>query len=236
MNDSGLNAVTRLLAPIKNRIMMMIGRAVLTAVDDSKGIQLLTMSLLNAEVRDKIERMQNYGFTSHPKPNAEGIVVFPGGDRSHGICIVCDDRTFRLKPMAEGEVALYSDEGDYVWLKRDRKMFINTMELTVDAGTKVVVNTPDATVNCQTAEVNATSQMDINTPTLNISDDVNIGGNLDVTGNIDSGATITAATNVQTTASGGISLTEVQSAYNSHTHQYDDDGSAETTSGPNNSV
>ena len=220
-----------MISPLMNKVQMMVGRAVLQAIDDSKGIQLLKLALLKDEVRSKVERFQNYGFTSHPKPDAEAIVIFPSGDRSHGICIVCDDRVYRLKNMAEGEVALYSDEGDYIWLKRGRKMFVNTVELQVDASTSVVVNSPTVTVNANT-EVN------INTPTLNVSDNVNVGGNVQVDGTIDADGVITSQVDVRTPAGGGdgIGLLEIQSDYNVHTHDYDDDGNTETTTGPNTQI
>jgi len=74
----------RLLAPLQRRIMLIIGRAVIKAVNDDSKMQALQISLLNGELRDGVERVQNYGFTSHPHNGAEGVCLFVGGDRSHG--------------------------------------------------------------------------------------------------------------------------------------------------------
>ena len=45
--------------------------------------------------------------------------MFFGGDRSHGIVFCVADRRFRLKNMKPGEVALYDDLGQKVYLTRD---------------------------------------------------------------------------------------------------------------------
>ncbi|WP_431477838.1 phage baseplate assembly protein domain-containing protein [Massilia eburnea] len=61
---------------------------------------------------------RNTGFTSVPKPGAEGVVVFVGGNRDHGLVIAVEDRRFRLKGLASGEVAIYDDQGQKVHLTR----------------------------------------------------------------------------------------------------------------------
>lgn len=125
----------RLSAPLARRIRLVIARGFVRLVNDTLKMQGLQVSLLADEVRSDVERFQQYGFTSHPHPNAEAIVVFPGGNRDHGIVIAVDDRRYRLKNLAQGEVALYTDEGDYVLLKRNRN-------IEVLAGTKVKVTAP----------------------------------------------------------------------------------------------
>lgn len=114
-----MNAVIdRLVAPLRRRVRLMISRAVLSAVNDAGGIQLVQVKLLAGEVRDGVERMQDYGFTSVPKPGAEGVMACVSGDRDHGIVVVMDDRRYRLKWLASGEVALYDDLGHIIHLTR----------------------------------------------------------------------------------------------------------------------
>jgi len=110
--------VTRMVRPLRNRVYMMVSRAVVEMANDESRMQLLKMSVLAGEERDGVERFQNYGFTSVPKEGAEAVVVCPQGNREHMIAIVVDDRRFRFKAMAEGEVAMYSDEGDFIHIKR----------------------------------------------------------------------------------------------------------------------
>ncbi len=119
-----------LLRPLKLRVMGMIGRGLITLVDDSKRMQSVQFQGLGSETSDRIERVQNYGFTSVPKKpeesgkGAECIIVAIGGDKSHEVVIVVDDRRFRFRAdadagMKEGEVAIYDDLGQYVHLTRD---------------------------------------------------------------------------------------------------------------------
>lgn len=102
--------IDKLLAPVRRRVRLMISRAILAGINDGVGIQLVQVKLLDGEVRDGVERMQNYGYTSVPLPGAEGVMACVSGDRDHGIVIVMDDRRYRIKGLQPGEVAVYTDE------------------------------------------------------------------------------------------------------------------------------
>lgn len=129
----------RLMAPLERRVLLLVGRALVETVKDSTGIQTMQVSILKGEVKDGVERLQNYGFTSRPKKGAEACVLFLGGNRDHGIVIAVDDRRYRLKGLSEGEVALYTDQGDKVHLKRG-----GTIE--VKASSKVILDCPDVEI------------------------------------------------------------------------------------------
>jgi len=116
--------VTQMIKPLRNRVVNMISRAVVESIDDSMKMQIAKVSLLAGENRSGVERFQDYGFTSYPKAGAEGLAVCPQGNREHVILIKVDDRRFRLKALAEGEVALYTDEGDKIHLKRGGKIVV----------------------------------------------------------------------------------------------------------------
>ncbi len=75
------------------------------------------------------EYFQHYGFTSRPLKDAEGILIKDGNNI---ILIASDDRRYRLQ-IEDGEVALYTDEGDKIHLKRNK-------EISISSGGKVVVN------------------------------------------------------------------------------------------------
>lgn len=128
------NLITAMLRPLRTRILMTISRGVLESLKDDQGIQLVKLDIMAGENRDNIERFQQYGFTSVPKPGAEAVIIFQGGNREHGICISIDDRKFRLKALAEGEVALYTDEGDKIHFKRGGIInIVATSKVKVDA-------------------------------------------------------------------------------------------------------
>lgn len=137
-----IDQLNRLLAPIQRRAMLMIGRCVLNAVSDGAPVQLVQLSGLADEVRDKVERMAEYGFTSNPLPGAKGVAVFVGGERGHGVVIATGDSRYRLQELEPGEVALYTDEGDKIVLKRGRVIEVTTETLVVNASTKVRFVTP----------------------------------------------------------------------------------------------
>ena len=112
----------RALARVANRIRMLVARGNVRLVDDAAGIQIVQVSAMKGETRAQLERFQAYGFTSVPFHGAEAVVLFVGGDRAHGLVLSIDDRRYRLQSLESGEVALYTDEGDKIVLKRDRKI------------------------------------------------------------------------------------------------------------------
>ncbi|MHC1701807.1 MAG: phage baseplate assembly protein V [Humidesulfovibrio sp.] len=86
----------------------MAARCVLRLASDGLKMQAVQVGLLDGETADDVERFQNYGITSVPLPGAEGVALFLGADRAHGVIIAMDDRRYRLKGLEGGEVALYS--------------------------------------------------------------------------------------------------------------------------------
>jgi phage baseplate assembly protein V len=125
----------RFLRPINLRTRNAVKRCVVHRVDDERKVQQVQISLLKGELFDKKERFQHYGFTSNPPLGMEGIAVQVMGDPGNTVVIADGDRKYRIKPMESGEVAIYTDEGDSIILKRNNKIEIKTSELTIDAAT-----------------------------------------------------------------------------------------------------
>lgn len=188
-------AVAQLVGPLKRRVLLMVGRGVLSLVNDELTLQSLQVGLLADELRDGVERFQQYGFTSHPHPGAEAVVVFAGGDRSHGLAVAVDDRRYRLRGLAQGEVALYTDEGDTVVLRRDR-----TIEVT--AGAQVTVTAP-------LVEVAASTQVTLTTPLCEITGNLEVGGVVVAQGAISSATSVADPTGT---------MDAMRGAYNPHVH------------------
>lgn len=111
-------ATSRATAPLHRRIMNMLGRAVLRLVDDAAGLQRVQVTVLAGEVRDGVERFQDYGFTSHPLAGADALLVFLGGNRDHPVAVAVADRRHRQTGLEPGEVAVYDDQGQSVHLTR----------------------------------------------------------------------------------------------------------------------
>lgn len=128
-------AFGRFLAPYARRLGNLLARGVVSVVNAAAKMQVLQVKLLAGEAKAGLEHFEPYGFTAHPHAGAEALAVFLDGDRSHGIVIVTPDRRYRLTGLAAGEVALYTDEGDKIVMKRG-----NVIEIT--AATKVRMVTP----------------------------------------------------------------------------------------------
>jgi len=129
----------RWLDPIRRKIRLIVNRAIVSAVRDDQGFQVLQLKGLPREILDGVERFQNYGFTSVPLKGSEAIVAFLGGSRSHGVAIAVDDRRHRKKDLQPGESAQYSDEGDSITLKRG-----NLIE--IKGSGKIDINAPDVKI------------------------------------------------------------------------------------------
>ena len=125
---------------VKRMVLNVVNRAVVRLVNDDLKMQAMQIEVLRGEVRQAVERFQNYGFTSVPMKGAEAVVLFPGGLREQGLIIAVDDRRYRLKGLEAGEVAIYTDEGDYVHLKRNNQMVLHSES-------KIIFDTPLAEVS-----------------------------------------------------------------------------------------
>lgn len=115
-----IDLLQRLLRPLRTQLSNMVARAVVRLADDAKKMQVLQVVILDGETREGVERFQPYGLTSVPLDGAEAVVLAVGGRRDHLLAVVVDDRRHRKKDLAAGEVALYTDEGASVHLKRGR--------------------------------------------------------------------------------------------------------------------
>jgi phage baseplate assembly protein V len=165
------NDFKRLIAPLQRKIFLLLGRALLTAVNNAEGTQKIQIKVLSNETITDVERFQEYGLETYPFAGAEVMTLFLNGNRDHGIAICVHDRRYRPKDLVEGEACMYTDEdqetdGHRVHLQRGQIVEVNGKQITVNAGTSVTVNAPLATVNAPQAIVNATTQIQLNTPVL----------------------------------------------------------------------
>lgn len=117
-------------------------RVIIKRLDNNSACQKADILMLASEQKTGIEHLEPYGFTSTSHSGAEGIALFLAGDRSHGVLINVADRRYRLKGMKSGEVAIYTDEGDSVVLKRGRLIEATTETFVIHAKKEVVLDTP----------------------------------------------------------------------------------------------
>ncbi|EMW3378017.1 phage baseplate assembly protein, partial [Yersinia enterocolitica] len=117
--------MNRLFSGIQRGLSNMLVRAVVRRLDSSSKNQMLQIQMIADELKDNIEHLEPYGFTSAAHTGAEAFAAFPDGDRSHGVVLVVADRRYRIKGLESGEVAIYSDEGDSIILKRGNQIELN---------------------------------------------------------------------------------------------------------------
>jgi phage baseplate assembly protein V len=121
-------------------------RGVVTLVRAAGAVQFVQGEGIKGEKVQGAEMFQHYGYTSNPPAGTMCVVLPMGGKTGHGIVIATEHGTYRLKNLQPGEVALYSDEGDSVILKRGRVMEVTTQTLTVNCATATVNCTGKATI------------------------------------------------------------------------------------------
>ncbi len=180
----------RLIRPIQNKIFLLIGRAVLTAVNNTPLTQNIQVLGLSDEVISDIERFQEYGFETYPPTDAEVFIGFLNGNRDHGIALCVHDRRYRPLDLTEGEICLYTDEDKTtpfrIQMKRDRTHYrrsdkedidIDTSK-TEDIGTSKTVNVPTSSYTNTSSHTRTTpSETHTNTTEHIInSPEVSLGG------------------------------------------------------------
>ncbi len=138
-----MKAVKRMLEPLRQRVMLMVAKAIVKLVEDGGELQRLQVALLAGEVRNAATRIQNYGHSAYPFAGSLALVVFPGGNRDHPLVAALDDPRYRPRDLREGEVTLYDDLGQRVWLTRDGIVIeAANLPVTIKNAPKVRCETP----------------------------------------------------------------------------------------------
>lgn len=131
----------RILSPIRRKIMLMIGKCILAAVDNSGKVMKLQLDGLKNEDITDIERYQEYGFESYPKKDSEALAIFIDGNRDNGIVICVNDRRYRPTNLSEGDACVYDYRGNRIDLKNSGILITdkngNTVELN-SSGVKIL--------------------------------------------------------------------------------------------------
>lgn len=140
---------------------------------------------------------------------------FFNGDRSHGVVAVTADRRYRLQ-VQEGEVAIFDDQGQRVYLKRDGIDVTTQKNLTATVG------------GSMSAEV--TGSVSLKAPQTMIESNVSITGTLSVTGQISGtgGMTVSGGSGASVTGSLAVTGGDVTAdgiSLKGHTHDCPQGGS-----------
>jgi len=132
-------------------------RGIVTAVTEGM-IKLFSASGRSDETFEDREYIQHYGFSSRPLAGAELIIINEG---NHYVAVASDDRRYRIA-VEDGEVCLYTDEGDKIHLKRDK-----TIEIV--SGNKLTATVEnDVEITSKTALVTTSVSCQVNSPLINL--------------------------------------------------------------------
>ena len=154
------------LKRMMRRIQLATGWGRVTFSDDSKSAQLLQVKLNDSETRDGTPRIAEFGFTSRPPEGSDVLIVFLAGDRSKGVVVATAHQASRPANLLEGESMIYDLWGKSIYLTKSGGII-------VEAGkTPVTVN------NATTVTINAVQAVQMNTPVLRVSGDIEAGGNI----------------------------------------------------------
>jgi phage baseplate assembly protein V len=104
------------------------------------------------------EYFQHYGFTSRPLAGAEGIIICEG---NHVVMIASDDRRYRIA-LEDGEVCLYSDEGDHIRLKRGKEIYIKS------GGKLTAVIENEVSITTKAAKITASNSCEVTSPAVTV--------------------------------------------------------------------
>jgi len=157
-------------------------RGVVTLIKSTGAVQLVQVDGMSGEQLQDAELFQQFGFTSNPPAGTMAIILPIGGKTAHGMVIATEHGALRLKGLASGEMAIYNQWGDHVILAADRRM-------------KVV----------------SSLAVDITTPTVNMSGNLNVAGSIVAQGDISD--------------HGNKSMLGMRMIYNGHTHSDPQGGS-----------
>lgn len=134
---------------IWRRVLLLVGRGRVTLVDDSGAVQFMQARLDSSSLKDGIPRLAEYGFQSNPPVGSDVTVLFMAGNRSDGVVIACGHQTYRMRGLADGEVAISDDKGQHVYLSAAGiRVQGNNLPIQVDTMSSVTVNAASAKVSC----------------------------------------------------------------------------------------
>lgn len=193
-----------MIATIDARVRRALGgirqafRGLGNLVNSTPAIQLVDGEGLADEQLRAMELMQHYGITSVPPAGFAYIALPVGGKTAHSVVVATEHATFRLKALANGEVAIYDDQGQKVHLTR--------AGIVIDGAGKPITLRNAPHVDIDSPQVNMTGA-------LTVAGLITGGGGMAVSG----GAGTTVAISGDLATTGGIS-NNGKNIGSSHTH------------------
>lgn len=145
-----------MIEKIKRKIFLLLGKALLTAVNNSGDVGYFPSGSRATPQRVSVdwfgtltdlERSQPYGLETYPViGTAKAIILSPDGSRSNSFVALVQDDEYRPDDLASGDVCLYNSDDLRVWLEGGKLRIKGaTANVVVEDG-DVVVEKGDAVV------------------------------------------------------------------------------------------
>ncbi len=108
------------------RILMSVGypRQTAPATETNACATVQLSHQVTGEIQDGLPRVQHYGFASATLVGCDHVTVYPEGDRAKGASIASNDQRFRPKGMAAGEVKIYDNANQSIYLQTGSKIVV----------------------------------------------------------------------------------------------------------------
>lgn len=109
------------------RIRMAVAAVTISATDDSGPVHKVQGRVRGTpETIDNLQTLNLYGFASHAPVGSDALALFGNGDRSNGVIVATANQAARPRNQKQGEVTIYTDEGDTISFKQGHTIAITT--------------------------------------------------------------------------------------------------------------
>lgn len=115
-----------MMKQVVNRLKSTLARGIIHLVQDEGGRQFCQVTVLSGEVKNRVERIQSFGFSSVPPSGTAAIIAFMGADRGKPVIIGDNDPAARFNGQAPGESAQYDAFDQHIVMRQDGSIEIQT--------------------------------------------------------------------------------------------------------------
>ena len=135
--------VRKIVDPLYEKLNLLISICTIHNVIDLTMTQTAQVEIFSNEIRDDIERWQNYGVTSVPPRFSEAICLFISGERNRGYIVATEDKDSRPNYLLDGEVCIYTKEKDKIHFKKGNIIDLETNFLNINSKVKIFEETKE---------------------------------------------------------------------------------------------
>lgn len=150
--NSEKSFLARLLEPLRQRIALMVRRAVISLVKDENPVQTVQLKMFTGECRSGVERIQEYGLSTVPPAGAQAVAVCVDGECGHELVTATDDRRYRPRNLPDGSVMLYTKANRKDGADTEHHWFLDPETRIISGRAKTLIIDADETIEIRTKD------------------------------------------------------------------------------------